>query len=253
MLLSLLLLVGSASAAPAIPAHTALVVDQAGVLSRSDQIALHRTLADFQKRQGPQIQVLIIPSLEGTPIEDYSIRVVDQWKLGGAKEDNGVLFLVALEDRAMRIEVGQGLEGQIPDALAGRIIDHVVIPHFQQGQLVQGILAGVSAIAEALGGKLAIQTKAPTSRRHVRSRGVGSLFPVVLFLFLFFSQIFGRRGRYRRSGAGNLLTGILLGSVMSGRHRGHWGGGGGFGGGGFGGFGGGGGGGFSGGGASGRW
>jgi len=224
-----------------VPKHTGPVVDLAGVLSRGDQAKISASLLQFQKTYGPQLQVLVIPSLEDESIEGYSIKVVDKWKLGAKGKDDGVLLLVATESRKVRIEVGRGLEGDLPDVIAGRIIRSGIIPFFKQGQTGAGILVGLGMIAESVGGKLE-NVPAPRLRKTKRSSGgLGYLLFIGMFLI---GPLFGRR---RRGGVGSaLLSGILLGSAMGGSRRG----GGGFGGGGFGG---GGGGGFSGGGASGSW
>jgi len=224
-----------------VPKHTGPVVDLAGVLSRGDQVKIAASLLQFQQTYGPQLQVLVVPSLEDESIEGYSIKVVDKWKLGAKGKDDGVLLLVATESRKVRIEVGRGLEGDLPDVIAGRIIRTGIIPFFKQGQTGAGILVGLGMIAENVGGKLE-NVPAPRLRKAKRSQGsLGYLLFIGMFLI---APLFGRR---RRGGVGGaLLSGLLMGAAMSsGRH-----GGGGFGGGGFGG---GGGGGFSGGGASGSW
>lgn len=230
----------------AVPKLTGPVVDVAGVLSRSDHAKISASLLQFQRVHGPQLQVLVVPSLEGESIEGYSIQVVDKWKLGAEGVDNGVLLLVATGDRKVRIEVGRGLEGDLTDALAGRIIRAGIIPFFKRGQIGAGVLVGLNMIAESLGGKL---EGAPEPRMRQARRGGGLNLGYLLFLAIF---LIGPRllGRRRRGGFGTgLLGGILLGSALSGGGRSGFGGGGGFGGG----FGGGGGGGFSGGGASGGW
>ena len=229
-----------------VPKLTGPVVDLAGVLSQSDQKKISASLLQFQRDYGPQLQVLVVPKLEDETIESYSIKVVDEWKLGSEDKDDGVLLLVATQDRKVRIEVGQGLEGDLPDALAGRIIRAGIIPFFKQDQTGAGILVGLSMIAESVGGKL---ENIPTPQMHKTKRKGGSGLGFLLYLgfFLIGPLLFGRR---RRGGmATAILGGMLMGSAMSGRGGGFGGGGGFSGGGGFGG----GGGGFSGGGASGSW
>jgi uncharacterized protein len=239
-------LLGSLWATPVfsldVPKLTGPVVDLVGVLSRSDQVTISASLLQFQRKHGPQLQVLVVPKLEDETIESYSIKVVDKWKLGAKDKDNGVLLLVATEDHKVRIEVGRGLEGDLPDALAGRIIRAGIIPFFKQGQTSAGIVVGLGMIAESVGGKLE-NIPAPRMRRAKRG-GLNLGFLLFLSLFMIGPALFGR-GRRRRGVGTALLGGMLLGSLMGG---GRGGGGGGFGGG-FGG----GGGGFSGGGASGSW
>ncbi len=224
-----------------VPKHTGPVVDLAGVLSRDDQAKIAASLLQFQKTYGPQLQVLVVPSLEDESIEGYSIKVVDKWKLGAKGKDDGVLLLVATENRKVRIEVGRGLEGDLPDVIAGRIIRTGILPFFKQGQTGAGILVGLGMIAESVGGKL---ENVPTPRLRNAKRSQGSLGYLLFIGIFLIAPLFG--GRRRRGGVGGaLLSGLLMGAAMnSGRH-----GGGGFGGGGFGG----GGGGFGGGGASGSW
>lgn len=246
-ILLLLGLLGSLWTSPVfsleVPRLTGPVVDLAGVLSRSDQAKISASLVQFQRKYGPQLQVLVVPKLENETIETYSIKVVDKWKLGAKGKDNGVLLLVATENRKVRIEVGRGLEGDLPDALAGRIIRAGIIPFFKQGQIGAGVLVGLGMIAETVGGKL---ENIPVPRMRKAKRSGGNLgFLLFLAFFLVGPRLLGGR---RRGGMGSaVLGGMLLGSLLGGRH------GGGFGGGGFGGGFGGGGGGFSGGGASGGW
>lgn len=132
-----------------VPALTGPVVDQAGILSpnESNQIASH--LRSIKSQGGAQIQVLIIPSLEGQAIEQISIKVFDQWKLGDEKKDDGILFVVATNDRKLRIEVGQGLEGNVPDIIAKRIISEITRPIFKAGNYFAGILLTTEAINRA--------------------------------------------------------------------------------------------------------
>ena len=206
------------------------IVDQAGLLSKQVQAQLINALIRIKRQTGNEIAVLTVPSLEGETIDGYSIKVADKWKLGTEEKDNGVLFLISIEDKKIRIEVGQGLEGDLPDARAGQIIRSIQ-PYFKKGEYKSGIILGVSQIAKNIGAKL---TDAP----RVRNRRAGKSNSILLFLFfLIISFIF--RGR----GGGGLLSGLLIGSMMGGRGS--------YGSGGFGGFGGGGS--FSGGGASGGW
>lgn len=224
-----------------VPKLTGPAMDLAGVLSPADQTKIAASLLQFQRSYGPQLQLLVVPALEDETIESYSIKVVDKWQLGTKAKDDGVLLLVATGDHKVRIEVGQGLEGDLPDALAGRIIRAGIIPFFKQDQFSAGIVTGLSMIAESLGGKLE-NIPAPRLNTNNRSSGSGLGFLFYLLVFLIGPILLGGR---RRGGVGTaLLAGMFLGGMGGGR--------GGFGGGGGGGFGGGGGG-FSGGGASGSW
>ncbi len=239
-----LALFGLQCSALEVPPHTDLVVDLARVLSPNERQTLSASLREFQRDYGPQLQLLIVPSLEDETPESFAIKVVDKWKLGTKSKDDGVLLLVAVKERALRIEVGQGLEGQLPDALAGRIISGAMIPLFKQGHFSLGVFTGLGAIAKAVGGEL---KNVPEYRVSSQSRKGHPLF--FLFFFFLFFIFLNILSRGRRGSTSSVLAGYVLGSLMgSSRRSSGWGGGGGFGG-----FGGGGGGGFSGGGASGRW
>jgi uncharacterized protein len=240
----LLILFSLSSQALDVPRLSSPVIDNAGLLSKQVRSALALALVQVKRDSGHEIAVLTVKSLEGESIDGYSMKVSDKWKLGSEYKDNGVLFLIALDDRKMRIEVGQGLEGAIPDITAGRIIREVQ-SYFKKGDYKSGIIIGVSQIAKKTGANL---TNTPRVRNRRSGGGNGSLIFIIIIGLV---SIFGRGGRNGRGGGG-LLTGLLLGSMMGGgRSGGGFGGGsssGSFGGGGFGG-----GGGFSGGGASGGW
>ncbi|HEY3404179.1 MAG TPA: TPM domain-containing protein [Ohtaekwangia sp.] len=128
------------------------VHDEAHILSAATVEQLEQMLKLHEDSTTNQIAVLIIPSLDGEVLEEYSIRVAhDVWKLGQANNDNGVLLLIAVDDRKMRIEVGQGLEGVLTDALTGRIIRNEIAPHFREQEYDAGVTAGVDAIIQAIG------------------------------------------------------------------------------------------------------
>ena len=240
-----------------VPALTGRVVDQAGIVSGDAERALTDYLRRVEEASGVQIAVLTIPSLEGEVLEQYAIRVVDEWQLGQEGEDNGALLLVSMEEKRIRIEVGYGLEGRLTDAASGVIIREYLQPYFRAGEFDAGIVNATQAIASVatdgqeiagVGGRSAPQQ--PVQRSGSRGIPLNLVFFVIIFLL----GSVGRMGRRRGSG---LLSALFWGSMLSGsssRHRGPFGGGG-FGGGGFGGGGGfsGGGGGFGGGGASGGW
>ena len=196
-----------------VPRHTGPVVDIAGVLNRSDNAKISASLLRFQREYGPQLQVLVVPKLEDETIETYAIKVVDAWKLGAEGKDDGVLLLVATEDRKVRIEVGRGLEGDLPDVLVGRIIRAGIVPFFKQNQIGAGVLVGLNLIAESIGGKLE-GVPAPQMRRAKRGGGLNLGYLIFLAVFLIGPMMFGRRGR-RGFGSG-LLGGMLLGSLLGG-------------------------------------
>src|SRR5690349_17760665 len=145
VLLALLLSwVLQALALVAVPQLTGRVVDQTGTLSSGDVAQLTQTLADLERRKGSQVAVLIVPTTDGEPIEQFSLRVAEAWKLGRKKIDDGALLVVAKNDRRMRIEVGYGLEGALNDVTSRRIIDEVITPKFKSGDFAGGISDGVN-------------------------------------------------------------------------------------------------------------
>jgi len=271
--LLLLLLAGPARAEVAVPPLQARVSDLTGTLSAAQRQALEQELAAFERRKGSQIAVLIVPSTAPETIEQYSIRAAEQWQLGRKGVDDGVLLLVAKNDRALRIETGYGVEGVIPDAVAKRVIEEIIVPYFRQGDYYGGIRAGVDRLMRLIDG----EPLPPPRARDTGWSGRPDLFPLLLFGVFFLSGVLGRLfGRLPGAAitggviggalwllAGSLLLGILAGTMAfvfalfsggrmlvgglpGGVHRGgpFGGGGGGFRGGG---------GGFGGGGASGRW
>lgn len=235
-----------------VPRYQGPVLDQAQFLSFEEKKSLIESLVHFQRTYGPSLQVFTLPSLEGENIEDYSIRVVEAWKIGDQKKDDGVLLLVSLKEKRIRIEVGQGLEGKLPDVLAGRIIREKIAPFFKRSLYKEGLASGLQAIAKTLGGDLHLSALSLKGNWKTKKgwKSKGDLFSSILFLLLLFLFIIS--GFLGNRGSGHsLLLAILLGSMMGSGYRGRGRSGwsrGGFGGG-FGGFGGG----FSGGGASGGW
>ena len=258
-----------------IPKLDARVTDLTGTLTAAQQAELDQKLADFESRKGAQIVVLVVPTTAPEEIEQYSIRVVEAWKLGRKTIDDGALLIVAKNDHTLRIENGYGLEGVLTDAMSNRIIEDTMLPLLRQGQYFAAISAGVDQMIKLVDG----EALPPPDRtwQHPRPQH-WTFLPVVIFAFLIGSTVlrsaFGRTAGSLLSGGGmGLLVflftqalGIAIGAAlvsfllaMLGIGRG-WstgGFGGGFGGGGFGGGGGGGfsggGGSFGGGGASGRW
>ena len=143
----------SAQALRPIPSLEARVTDLTGTLSSAQKAQLESRLAEFESRKGAQIAVLIVPSTQPEEIEQYSIRVVDSWKLGREKPDDGALLLIAKDDRVMRIEVGRGLEGALTDLVSKRIISDTITPLFRQGDFAGGISAGVEQMIRVVDGE----------------------------------------------------------------------------------------------------
>jgi len=224
--------------------------DNADLLSSSEEGELSRYLEAVEKESGAQMALLTIPSLEGDNLESFSYRTAQEWQLGKDDKDNGLLLLVALEERKIRIEVGYGLEGTITDSLSGFVIRNHIAPYFKRGDYAGGISEGLHTLGGAITGELTINPEItqkeefePPSRTLVME--ILRMFGGIIFFFLFFFlriSVFGRRRRTSRVGAG-LYTAHRMHTHSSGFSSG------GFSGGGFSG----GGGSFGGGGASGGW
>ncbi len=191
-----------------IPKLEARVTDQTGTLTAAEQAELEQKLAAFEQRKGSQIALLIVSTTQPEAIEQYSIRVVEAWKLGRAKPDDGVLLLVAKQDRKIRIEVGYGLEGALPDATAHRIITDTITPLFRQGDYFGGVSAGLAQIMSVAEG----EALPPPDRswQHPRDR-IGGLLPVVFILVLVGGSVL--RSLLGRTG-GALVTGGITAAAV---------------------------------------
>lgn len=247
--LAALLAAPAARAETPVPPLTGPVVDTAGLLDAGSVRRLDALCrAAWNGGHGVQLQYLVVKSLDGEPIEDYSIRVAEAWKIGTKGKDDGVLVTVAVDDRAVRIEVGGGLEGGLTDVQSFRIIRGAIVPAFREGRYGEGLYDAGVQILSALGAlpkDVARQAARAPAPVHFSSIAIVAFFVVMFIARIFFSGFGPRRRRAMWWGGGPWMGG-----------GGPWIGGGGLGGGGFGGGGGGwggGGGGFSGGGASGRW
>jgi uncharacterized protein len=232
-----------ALAEPPIPALTGRVVDQAGILDRGTIDAITSQLAGYESSTGNQVVVVTLSDLKGYPIEDWGLALGRGWGVGQKGKNNGVLLIVAPKDRELRIEVGYGLEGDLPDATANTIIDSEIVPAFKRGDMAGGVRAGVNAILAALGGNYTPTRLASSSSGNEFPAAAFSVFAFIFIVIVMINvrRDFGpgvRRGRYRRGydDGGGWYSGGGGSSGSSG-----------------GGFSGGGGGSFGGGGASGRW
>lgn len=263
----------AASAQVAVPALTGHVIDHTGTLTAAQSATLEQALTAFEASKGAQVAVLIVPSTAPEAIEPYALRVAEQWKLGRKKIDDGVILVVAKDDRAMRIEVGYGLEGALSDITAKRIISDTITPSFKRGDYYGGLQAGTAQIMQLINGE---PLPEPQSRSTDTSHDFGQFMPFLFILAVsiggLLRVVFGKVGGAFLTGAvvtalawwfiGTLIYAVLaglasavltligagtvlrgVGGGYSGRSGG-WNGGGGFRGGG---------GGFGGGGASGRW
>jgi uncharacterized protein len=221
-----------------VPALRGRVNDYAGLLPSARAQALEQRLAQFENETGHQIAVLTIPSLEGEDIEGFGIRVAENWKIGKKGFDNGAILVIAPKDKQLRIEVGYGLEGVLPDAIASRIIREVIVPRFQGGDFPGGVEAGVDAMMKVTRGEALPEAQRRKPEASSRRFPAALVLPLLLLGFWLVSALTPQRRRSAWSGRRG-TGGVFPGGF----------GGGGFGGGGFSG----GGGGFGGGGASGRW
>lgn len=145
----LLLAPGLASALD-VPPLRGRVNDYAGVMSQEQTRSLETRLAEFEQETGHQVAVLTVPTLDGEDIEGFGIRVAESWKIGKKGFDNGVILLVAVKDRRLRLEVGYGLEGVLPDAIAKTIINDYIVPRFRAQDYAGGIVAGVDAVLRVI-------------------------------------------------------------------------------------------------------
>jgi uncharacterized protein len=276
--LALVLCAFAAWAQVAVPPLRSPVTDLTGTLTREQVASLEQMLHSFEARKGSQIAVLMVPSTAPETIEQYALRVAEQWKIGRARIDDGAILAVAKNDRALRIEVGYGLEGALNDATASRIIREVIVPRFREGDFYGGINAGVDRMIRVIDGE---PLPAPAKSAPQVEGTIAQLLPVLLILAVVLGAalraMLGRfLGALAAGSAVGIIAWILAGTLLAaliaavlaffftlaggGSGRRYYGGfpggfGGGFGGGGPGGGGGfrGGGGSFGGGGASGRW
>jgi uncharacterized protein len=235
------LLLAVAVRAQDIPANDGWVTDLGGFLTPQQEATLEQLMESYKLGSSHEIALLTVPNLGRRSLEGYALEVARQWRIGEEGKNNGALLFVTRSEHKVRIEVGRGLEGNITDAMSGRIIRGLIAPEFKNGHFYEGMLAGIKAMHEAAGGEYG---SIPELRKGKSDGGIG-LVPLMIMFFIV-SRLFRRR-RGGGRGAGPLGW-LLLGSMMSGGGRSS---GGGFGGSSFGGFGGGGG--FSGGGSSGGW
>ena len=256
------LLLGGPAAAQTFPELTGRVVDQANLLSTTQELELAAKSEAIEKQTGAQFVVATVNSLEDKEIADYAYQLGRHWKIGDEKRDDGVILLVAPNERKVWIATGYGAEGILPDILAGRITRDTILPRFREGDMAGGIMAGADAVVRQLSlSPEQARAQADQAQQESQARGEGfNLMPLVfwgmmiLFVLLSMGRRAGRGRRYRRSRGGISPWVVLWGlNELSRGSRGGRGGFGGFGGGGgFGGFSGGGGS-FGGGGAGGSW
>jgi uncharacterized protein len=241
---------------PSRPNPPKLVNDLADVLSPGDEARLEQKLVAYDDSTSSQIAIVLIKTLNDYPIEEYAAKLFREWGIGNKKTNNGVLIIAAIDDHKIRIEVGYGLEGVIPDIIANQIIRDDIGPNFRSENYYEGLNAAAESIIKAATGEY----KAPEGYGKKKGRGGKSILGMIIVFIIIIIALANRRGGGRggggmmsRRGYGSVADSIFWGALLGGMGRGGGGGGGGWSGGGGGGFGGFGGGSSGGGGASGSW
>jgi len=200
-ILTCVLVTTSAVLALEVPYVSGRVNDQANLLDEGFEAQLEDRLRLLEEETGAQVAVLTISTLEGDPIEDFSMRVVETWKLGREDADNGVLILISRDERRMRIEVGYGLEGALTDAQSGRIIDHLMAPRFREGDFNGGVGAAVDAVSSAIRGE---PVELPEKRTETGGFNPASFIFLLIFGLPFIGTALSARG------AAGWIVGIFL-------------------------------------------
>ncbi len=203
-----------------VPPLTGRVIDLAGLLDAGRQQTLEEKLRAFEQRKGSQVAVLLVRATKPESIEQFAIRVAEQWKLGRKKVDDGAILIVVRDERALRIEVGYGLEGALNDAVSRRIIDEIIVPRFKSGDFGGGIDAGVDAMLRVIDGEPLPEPRAPSFAQDSPL----ALLPLAFFAALMVGGVmralFGRaKGAFAAGGllgiAAWLLSGTLLLAMLS--------------------------------------
>lgn len=200
----------------AFPAPAGFVNDFAGVLTPEQKQTLEASLTDYEKTSGNEIAVALIKSLAGDTVENIAVRVFEEWKIGKKGKDNGILFLAAIEDRKMRIEVGYGLEPLLTDAEAGDIIRNAVAPEFKTANYAAGITRGIEAIKE----QLSQDPQTVTAKRAAGGAGLWVWIVIFSFfflqmLFVYFSAFLARSKSIWLGGIVGGLIGLVVGAFMA--------------------------------------
>ncbi|NUO72537.1 MAG: YgcG family protein, partial [Frateuria sp.] len=209
LLLALLFVAGPRAQATDVPTLGRHVTDLTGTLDAQQVDQLDTQLVDLEKRKGAQLVVLVVGSTGGQDIESYSLAVAEQNKVGRKGTDDGVLLLVAKDDRRVRIEVGYGLEGAIPDAATARIIREYIAPKFRVGDYYGGIHDAVGALTQLIDGE---PLPPPVQGAPAEHRGLGQqhMLDIGVFIAFFQRNLFGRANLFVRTPLGAGITGVVL-------------------------------------------
>ena len=203
--LTLALLVPCISSAQvSVPPFVGHVTDQTGTLTTEQRSTLEQSLTAFEARNGTQLAVLIIPTTQPEVIEQYALRVAEQWKLGRQKVDDGVILVVAKDDRTLRIEVGYGLEGALSDIVSKRIISDTIVPLFKQGNFYGGLQSGVEQIMRVVDGE---SLESPQRHSDSSDPSIRQFLP---FLFILSLSVGGVLRNLFGKVSGSLMTGAIV-------------------------------------------
>jgi len=219
-------LVGVAAAEPTFPALTGRIVDEAGLLSGQDDAEITQELKAIEEKSTDQVVVVTLKSLQGYPIEDFGYQLGRKWGIGQKGKDNGILLIVAPNERKVRIEVGYGLEPVMTDALSNIIIQNAILPEFRRGNYAAGIRAGVRDIKDVLlGDAEAVKERAKTTGRS--SQPQPDTLQLILFLFWMGLVLYIMWAAYRSSLAAQQASGGRRrgGTIVVPGNSGSWGGG----------------------------
>jgi uncharacterized protein len=204
-----LFLLGNQAVALEVPPLTARVNDTAAMFSPQAVSQAETVLKQFENTDSTQIVVLTVPSLDGDLLEDYSMRVVEAWKIGQKGLDNGALLLITRDDRRLRIEVGYGLEGSLTDLTAGRIIGQIIVPQFKSGDFDAGLVDGVQAMIQAVRGEFTA-SEAPSAKQQ--GEDPAGLIFLMIFVFSFIAKVLhGKKGAAAVVGA---VASPIIGFMM---------------------------------------
>lgn len=214
-LLTFIVYVVAAQSQIKVPDLTGRVVDLTATLDANQQQTLDQRLRIFEQKKGTQIAVLIVPATDAEPIEQFSMRVAEQWKLGRKNIDDGAILIIAKNERRLRIEVGYGLEGALNDAVSKRIIDEVIVPAFQRSDFYGGISAGIDAMMRVVEGE---PLPEPAGKDDWQVSGAG-LLPLIFFAALVIGglmrTLLGRvKGALAASGLLGLAVWLLSGIAL---------------------------------------